>query len=168
MRSAIADHRGDVDVFEQWPIACGEVGDVALEGEQMAFVFRCQRFERLAPLLPAGKRVDGVGATGGVSVVPVDDPPWSERFTNTVGGRLLVRVEHGAGDDHRRGQRRVRRPDDAVGDVGREFEPAGSEHAEPDGHLDRSGCGEAIGVEHANSCAVDDRRVAGEQRLGAR
>ena len=125
-----------VDVFEQRPVAFGQVGDVALEGEQVALVFPASASS--ASRQPAAGQGVDAPSTPPVAYALCQPTtrhgPTASRTRSEAGSSSAI--EHGAGHDHRGGQGRVRRPDHAVGDVGRRAGAAGSEDAEPERHVD--------------------------------
>lgn len=50
--------RAAIDVVEEGEVTLRKVGDVTLEYEQVAFLFRCEGLEGRSPSCPAGHRVD--------------------------------------------------------------------------------------------------------------
>ena len=129
-------------------VAVRQVGDVALEGEQVAIARRRQRFEGLAPGRPAGHGVDRLGAAAGVRGVPADHPPRADRLAHPARPRVLAGVEHGAGHDHRRGSVGCGGPMIPSATSPASAMPRGSEDAEPERDGDGPGLGQAGRVQH--------------------
>ena len=86
-------------------VAFGQMGDVALVGEQMTFAFRCEFLERVAPGASAGHRVDGVGPDDGIGLVIADHLPRPCCFSNPFAAAIFAGLENGARHQHGDGQR---------------------------------------------------------------
>ena len=78
-------------------VALGEMGDVALMGEQMSFALRGEILERIPPFTSAGHRVDGVGTRDGIGLVVRDRLPWARRFSDPFAAAVFARLKNGAG-----------------------------------------------------------------------